>query len=1110
MTLFKEIDYIPESGQQFELFSKEKSNFSLLSLDLIDKIINKRVTIIFSQGPLNITPFISCIFAELKNNNVIIGLPKHTFSEKYKEYTSEYFSLLYKKFINSTVTAPFFFYQDIIWCQGKIDDDKNELFDLIIEKYPIHGDRTFKRTYEQAISEKLTTGHFKNSPKIILIPIENSIPSNIIGTKTIQFKDENYNLKNFNPNLIILESINERNFKFEHLIQLIKKTDELNIKLVLHFSWPYLRGLDNFLSDPSIAGHREIEIFHFGKRFCIESKKKFTKPPSYALPLSLEGNFWSTIYYPEKSSQSKISILSVPIQQTNPFLSIKDIENAYSAIDDKLANIRENVNDEDISDNFTKNILKFPPITDSFLIPSEIKVRSYIEKINSIRYLSVQDFMEFRLRKESLSFQSFQSLCSDIESCKDLSREIRGLRTYSALSKKTLLQMYIIEEIQKIVKTTNLISLENSKTDLNLIIPKLHPFFETRKNNFDALQYFFQGFSFLLEQINLPKIITKSNKFVIKGKNGDITAFEGNNFKNPKTSDIYKILEHDRPYPVKTSVTKENDSIEIHVKLKVEIPFIKIESIDDMSCKRESCAGLDLYILQIKPNGQFIEISLSEFNNENTFYSNTLNYSAKYSIRTNTLSKTHQIKINVDFIDLPTITNRSQETIKKSILLMPGPVPFQTISFDEVFISQGYDALLLPFEKIVFFSYPGKNINRIVRQLQLYKELFSENPTRISNMDLLYSIEHMKESNRFKFPEKPSIIEPISQIMAPGDTIFDAVIRRGLLDDSNATAEEKEEIFSLKEIWNKIGKTKQDNHHESQKPDLGEFPINREHIILKIRFGDGKEDNISFPRGTLIRKNSGENYLLTQVDELSEDDEILYIEATKRESIDNYLLKDFAQEKGISLEQIFEPFYCLRLFYESLSAIDFRADFRQEIMKHIYWLTDEQKASLFETLKHLADKGDPSLLNTKIQDNPNIWKDKISGDVLSQIFSEGRSRITYEKLFKISQNLGISLAKDTFKQYCTFAINEHQHYYFKNERDLYSIGCLMGHPGIINNYQIINNQGRNVGTILQIIGRCISRVTVGKSDPFNEMDSSIEGKVQKCKILSIKYPELSS
>ena len=231
---------------------------------------------------------------------------------------------------------------------------------------------------------------------------------------------------------------------------------------------------------------------------------------------------------------------------------------------------------------------------------------------------------------------------------------------------------------------------------------------------------------------------------------------------------------------------------------------------------------------------------------------------------------------------------------------MPGPVPFQTISNGELCISQGYDALLLPFKEIVFFAYPGKNLQRIAKQFGLYKEIFSEEPTRISNADLLFSIEHMNKSKRYEFPLIPSVEDNTPQKITEGDTVFDAAVRTELLDESRASEDEKEELVTLKEIWTRIGKKKSMTSIDGEAKATSTFSIQREQITLKVKFDDGREDSISFMSGTLIRRRSGEDYVLTQIDDLTEDDEILYIESNERESIDNYLLKDFVQEKGIS------------------------------------------------------------------------------------------------------------------------------------------------------------------------------------------------------------------
>ncbi len=1112
MIHFKGIDYIPVSGQQLELYSKDQSKLSVLSLDLIDSILKNRVTIVFSQGPLNITPFISCLYAVSNNdkipNNVVIGLPKQIFQDKYKEYTNEYFSLLYRKILDSSPTNPLFFYRDVLWCKGKIDEENNVLFDLTIEKYPVHGKRDYRYAYEEAVTQKLHKGEYYKSPKIVLIPVEHSIPSNITEVSTIHFKEKNYSIKDFNPRMIILESINERLFQFEHLKNLIKKTGDLKLKLVLHFSWPYLRGLNNFLDDPDIKNDPDIEIFHFGKRFCLESKNEFQKPPTSTLPLSLEGNLWDTAYYPENANNSHISIFVHPSQQDSQSFSLKSLTGSYSTVDNLLQNIRNSVKFENIAENFTKNILIFPTIIDSFLMPSEIKVRSYIDSIKAIRYVTIQEFLKLNMDVDSHSFQSFQSLCSDIESCKDISREMRGLRTYYALNKKTLLQMYLIEEIQKAAKKNRLSHCgENYNEEISIIIPKMHPFFETRKNNFESLQYFFESFSFLLDHINLPKVIKKTNKIVIKVGTEDIVVFRDNAIKIPSCERVHGNIDRDKKYPLEVSLKKELEFLEISVSLKILIPYLRIKELDKTPYKKEYCKGLELYHLKITPDGQYSEMYLSGLSNESNLYPKTLVYLIKYLSSTSTTSKTHQVQLNIDLIDLPSICRASQEKIVKSRLLMPGPVPFQTISNGELCICQGYDALLLPFKEIVFFAYPGRNLQRIAKQFRLFKEIFSEEPTRISNLDLLYSIEQMNKSNRYEFPQDPLIENIVPQNMAEGDSVFDTVVRTELLDESRASEDEIEEIISLNEIWTRIGRKKTVSSIEYARPTSAVSPIQREQIIFKIKFEDSTEDSISFMRGTLIRKRSGEDFVLTQVDDLAEGDEILYIDSIERQSIDNFLLRDFVQEKGISLEQIFEPFYCLRLFYETLNSVYYFGEYPADTMKKMYWLDETQNSALFKMIQTLLREPDSSELDKQLSDPNNIYYGQLSSDQLLKTFKSRRNQITYEILFALAKFVGLSLAKDTFKQYCTFAINEQRHYYFRNDRDLLALGRLIGHQRIIDDYQIINSQGREIGTTLQIIGRSIARITRGVGDQFNEMDASIEGKVRKCIVISIMFPE---
>ena len=99
--------------------------------------------------------------------------------------------------------------------------------------------------------------------------------------------------------------------------------------------------------------------------------------------------------------------------------------------------------------------------------------------------------------------------------------------------------------------------------------------------------------------------------------------------------------------------------------------------------------------------------------------------------------------------------------------------------------------------------------------------------------------------------------------------------------------------------------------------------------------------------------------------------------------------------------------------------------------------------------------------------------------------------------------MGLTYKPNSFKALCSTAINEQKHYSFHNENNLLALGRLLGHQDIIDNYQTINEKGVIIGTFLRQVGRSIKRVTSGNSEPFNEIDISIEGKIEKCTIIKI-------
>jgi len=446
-------------------------------LSLLYSILSKKIIVICSQGSFNLTPIISCIFALKKKEDVLITMPRRGFDATYNKNTRIYFSLLYKKKIDSiTTSSPFYFYDSMIWCKGGIDEDKNELNKLDVETYPKQGTLSFRQNYDRYVKTNLASGKYRNIPMIVSIPVDHSIPVGVIGEKEVKFKTEKYKLDRFDPKLIIYESINERNYNFEHLLNLIRNIEESDRKLVLHFSWPYLKGLTNFLQD--LKDDENVAVFHLGKRFCLELKKSFQRPPQNLLSLSLEGDLWDNIYYPEHSLLSDFVILLPPVKSMDRKISVEDLKDLEWEYDKRVKNIWQHVNFEGIDGFEGGNVLKFPPVIDTFLYPSEVKIRTFLKDLGGWRFLPISDYLNRKLNEDSRALMAFHGLCAEIEQCRDIAYEIRGLRTNSAINKRTLLQTYILEKVETLV----LDALERRGTDtfvpekIHLILADLHPY----------------------------------------------------------------------------------------------------------------------------------------------------------------------------------------------------------------------------------------------------------------------------------------------------------------------------------------------------------------------------------------------------------------------------------------------------------------------------------------------------------------------------------------------------------------------------------------------------------------------------------------------------------
>ncbi|RZB31029.1 MAG: hypothetical protein AEth_00983 [Candidatus Argoarchaeum ethanivorans] len=91
---FSTIEYISNSDQEIIIDEAGNNKLSPLSLNLLDSVLSKKITIVCSQGSFNLTPIISCIFALKEKQDVLITIPKHRFDAIYNKNTRIYFSLL--------------------------------------------------------------------------------------------------------------------------------------------------------------------------------------------------------------------------------------------------------------------------------------------------------------------------------------------------------------------------------------------------------------------------------------------------------------------------------------------------------------------------------------------------------------------------------------------------------------------------------------------------------------------------------------------------------------------------------------------------------------------------------------------------------------------------------------------------------------------------------------------------------------------------------------------------------------------------------------------------------------------------------------------------------
>ncbi|RKY40730.1 MAG: hypothetical protein DRP85_08060 [Candidatus Makaraimicrobium thalassicum] len=586
-----------------------------------------------------------------------------------------------------------------------------------------------------------------------------------------------------------------------------------------------------------------------------------------------------------------------------------------------------------------------------------------------------------------------------------------------------------------------------------------------------SLEYFFESLAHAARTLKLSEIVNKIIERPCLDEN-DLKIFLGEN-----------------DLPLEISISK-NDDTSVKVVLSSPVEYIKCNP-KRSATDRESFPGLTLYSGIFKKDGSYEEYYLAkvilEKNKEilEWVYNNSVIHS----------KRTINIEIQIEYHELSKVQILPTNVIKNSELLIPGPIPFHTISEDEILISQGYDALLHPFEKIIFFAYPGHNFRHLLKQIKLYDDLYAETRTNIAERDIHFSLDHTESSNRFNVPSRPKVGE-ILNVMNEIDNPIDDALRQELLKD-DADEDEREVITTLRDIWERTHKSRGSSY-----TPRGHGYTDRGYLPITVEFEGGRRETLKFPTGAFIRRRSGAEYVICPVEELEVSDEIIYIQTDDHMNIDDFLLREILSEADLSIEKILEPLTCLKRFYETLKSLKSTDEYDERKMEKLYWLSEEQQKNLFDLILLLLNGGSARELSSILNSDGSIWKNLVKEQILVDIFREGIDRITYAKLYKLAREVGLrDYMENSFKALCSMAIHKAKHYSFQRDTNLRTIGSLIGYREIIDNYQTLNEHGSRIKCILQQIGWCIKRVANGEGDPFNEMDVCIEGKMKKCRVV---------
>lgn len=447
---------------------------------------------------------------------------------------------------------------------------------------------------------------------------------------------------------------------------------------------------------------------------------------------------------------------------------------------------------------------------------------------------------------------------------------------------------------------------------------------------------------------------------------------------------------------------------------------------------------------------------------------------------------------------------------ENTTLLLPGPLPIIRFDGEIPTLSEGIDIFLRPFKKIIIFVNKGNNYLRTAKQIETIRDfLFGDKTNSIAekDMQISYSLNNSLRDRlnlilkKHKIYEKLDIPELSDNAYKIQDTL-DNTIREEYIENEKDVSQE--EYKTLKDLWNTISAKKDYTQYEANKDKTVEF------VDIRVKFEENnRKEIISFRKGTYIRLVDSEDDDLILVEDIKPGQRIAYIESDNKESLDNYLIKEYSNYTVITIEEIYEPFKCLSIFYTTLSNIKFSESYSESCFDQIYWLSKSEKYQLYNAIHFLMELDSKKITNVEyIREyfkNSVIWSSiaELDDECLNILKNDFilDDTINLRNLYSLALMFGLDYEYGSFNSLISTITSGKNKYFFLNENNLLAISYLINYNKITENYENLTDAGKNIQNLLQQIGKSLKRVISKNKKSLSEMDLLIEKKVMVCKVL---------